>query len=335
MKHVVVTTGLHDADIRPPSLLSEFIRLSMEDAASWFSDESKRAAVDCPACACPDAVPAFSKQGFSYSRCANCSSVYVSPRPSAEQLLDYYAKSNASRYRVEHFARKTAEARRAHLLRNMANWMGRLVDEKGNPDARSFADVGTVSPSLFDEIQGLNLFDTLVALDPLPGLEAELKERDVRLAGNNEGGWGAVTLLEQVEHLFSPREILEQLHARLADGGLLFLTTRTSSGFDLQVLGGKAPYIFVPEHLNLLSVEGLSRLLHDAGFEVIELSTPGQLDLELVSQAVEQDPAIELSPFIDYMIHQRGDLARDDFQTFLQKHRLSSHVRVAARKVTN
>jgi hypothetical protein len=89
----------------------------------------------------------------------------------------------------------------------------------------------------------------------------------------------------------------------------------------------------VPEHLNLLSVEGVSILLEAAGFEVVELSTPGQLDLELVTQAVEQDPTIELPPFIDYLIHQRGDLAHEEFQTYLQKHRLSSHVRVAARKV--
>ena len=118
----------------------------------------------------------------------------------------------------------------------------------------------------------------------------------------------------------------------LAPGGLLFLTTRTCSGFDLQVLGEHAAYIFVPEHLNLLSVEGLETLTRRAGLELIELSTPGQLDLQLVQAARAADPALPLPPFIDYLLNQRDALAHEDFQAFLQKHRLSSHVRLAARK---
>jgi hypothetical protein len=98
----------------------------------------------------------------------------------------------------------------------------------------------------------------------------------------------------------------------------------------LQVLWDKAPYIFVPEHLNLLSIEGIGRLLERGGLDAIELSTPGQLDVELVMHAAHNDPAIELPRFIRYLIGSRDRLAHSDFQEFLQKHRLSSHVRVAA-----
>ena len=116
----------------------------------------------------------------------------------------------------------------------------------------------------------------------------------------------------------------------LAADGLFFFTTRTCSGFDLQMLWDKAPYIFVPEHLNLLSVTGLTRLVARGGLDLIELSTPGQLDLELTRHAVQQDPSIELHPFIAYLLEERDELAHADFQAFLQKHRLSSYARVAA-----
>lgn len=69
-----------------------------------------------------------------------------------------------------------------------------------------------------------------------------------------------------------------------------------------------------------------------AGLELIELSTPGHLDVELVLHAVRQDPSIRLPSFVEYLLEQRDALAHLDFQEFLQKHRLSSHVRVAARK---
>jgi hypothetical protein len=108
------------------------------------------------------------------------------------------------------------------------------------------------------------------------------------------------------------------------------MTTRTISGFDLQTLWDKTPYIFVPEHLNLLSIEGIRRLLESGGLNPMELSTPGQLDVELVIHAAKNDPTIELPRFIQYLLNERDRLAHHDFQEYLQKHRLSSHVRVAA-----
>jgi hypothetical protein len=141
-----------------------------------------------------------------------------------------------------------------------------------------------------------------------------------------------VSAFEQLEHLHNPRVFLRDLGQRMASGGWLFLTTRTASGFDLQVLWDKAPYVFVPEHLNLLSIAGLERLLVQSGFELVELSTPGQLDVEQVLQACEHDPTVVLPPVLKALLTERGPQARTDFQSLLQKHRLSSHVRLVARR---
>jgi hypothetical protein len=328
MKRVVVSSGLNEADIRPPALMSEFKRLSIHDAAEYFADPAKRAAVTCPACATGEGEPVFNRYDFLYNRCRACGSVYVSPRPSDDALAHYYAESRASRFRVEHFSRDTAKARRYHLLQSHANWMGQLVDEAGNPEARSYADLNTYSPEIFEEIRGLRLFDTLYSVDPL--LPPDDSVRSVPLS--EVSGLGAISAFEKIEHQFSPLALLEQVRDRLAPGGMFFFTTRTITGFDLQILWDKTPYIFVPEHLNLLSVEGIATLVERAGLELVELSTPGQLDLQLVKHASEDDPSIRLPQFVRYLIDHRDRLAHDDFQAFLQKHRLSSHVRVAAKK---
>jgi hypothetical protein len=65
---------------------------------------------------------------------------------------------------------------------------------------------------------------------------------------------------------------------------------------------------------------------------VVELSTPGVLDVELVRQAVAHDPTIQLHPFFRDLLDRCPREAHEDFQEFLQKHRLSSHLRVAAVK---
>lgn len=332
MKRVVVSSGLHEADIRPPALMTEFKRLSIRDASEFFADPGALVEVACPACGTEDKEPVFKKNEFLYNQCRACATVYVSPRPSAEALNAYYATSSASRFRVEHFSRDTAKARRYHLLRSHANWMGQIVDETGSPGEHSYADIQTHSPQVFDEIHALHFFSDLYSADPLIPVEgnSEAPVKTTTLSALNRVG--ALSAFEKIEHQFSPASFLETARGVLSEGGILFFTTRSISGFDLQVLWDKTPYIFVPEHLNLLSVEGIGALLERSGFELIELSTPGQLDLEFVLHAARQDPTIKLPQFVRYLIEHRDEFAHADFQEYLQKHRLSSHVRVAARK---
>lgn len=330
MKRVVVTSDLHEADIRPSELLSEFKRLSIEDAGTFFGDASKLVEVPNPSTGEGEAAFAFEKDGFTYNLARDCGSLFVSPRPTKEALQDYYAHSEASSYRVRHYSRTTAETRRVQLLRSNALWMAQLIDEAGNPDARSYVDIGTNSPAIFDEVKALGLFDKLYSLDPLPGLEEECSARGVEIVHEPLRDVGVVTAFHQLENQFSPLELMKTASDMLAIDGLFFMTTRTCTGFDMQMLWDKTPYIFVPEHLNLLSIDGLNRLVARGGLDLVELSTPGQLDVELTRRAVREDPTIELNPFITYLLEERDTLAHADFQAFLQKHRLSSHVRVAA-----
>ncbi len=330
MKHAVVTGDLDQDQIRPPSLFSELRQLSIEDAAAWFADAALLVDVACPACGEERHDAAFAKHGFQYRRCPSCASVFVSPRPSAAALTDYYAHSRASRFRIERFAAETAAARRFHILREHANWLGRLFDEAGNAAAPVYADVESSYPLVLEEVRRLTLFTTLYSLRPHAAAAAASAATGAVVAKQPVAGVGAMTAFEVLEHQFSPRDFLAAAAAQLAPGGLLFFTTRTISGFDLQVLWDRAPYIYVPEHLNLLSVEGLTILLERAGFALVELSTPGQLDVELVLGALRDDPGIPLPGFIATLLQQRDRRTHADFQSFLQKHRLSSHVRVAA-----
>jgi hypothetical protein len=331
MKRVVLSSGLRAADIRPDALISEFRRLSERDAQAYLADPAVQEEANCPACGDAHSKPAFARNGFPYQQCAACGSVYVSPRPSAAALERYYLESEASRFRVEHFSRDTAKARRYHLLCSHANWMGRMADEAGNPEARAYADVETYSPEIFEEIARLGAFDYLYSIRPLLSANAPQQITESE-DWNLPEQLGAVSAFEKLEHQHNPLLLLKRMTDLVAPGGLLFLTTRTISGFDLQVLWEKTPYVFVPEHLNLMSIEGLTALVERAGLELIELSTPGQLDVQLVQQACAADSTISLPPFLEYLLNKRDVLAHEDFQAYLQKHRLSSHVRFAARK---
>ncbi len=330
MKRVVVRTGLQEAEIRPPNLFSEFKRLSTIDAVNYFSDASRLVEVACPACGCEDRRGKFRKTGFMYNECTSCRSLFVSPRPNIEALNEYYATSAASRYRKEHYARETANARRFHVLRSNVFWMAQIAAWRST--GGSYVDIGTLFPALYDEVHSQQMFEQLYSLEPLADLRDVAEKLGVVLCTDPPQGVGVATAFEQLESQFSPAGFVETAANMLDDGGVLFMTTRTGSGFDHQILQDRTPYVFVPEHLNLLSVEGISVLVERCGLELLELSTPGQLDLELVEHAAAHDPSIRLPDFVRYLLDNRDSEAHLDFQSFLQKHRLSSHVRIAALK---
>lgn len=327
--HTVLSSGLHDADIRPPALLNEFRALSIRDAAAFFPINTL-ADVPCPACGQDEPQTTFSREGFTYQCCGHCHSLYVSPRPTKAALDRYYDESEASRFRVAQLSEKTAAQRRHHQHRSNALWMGQVAEAQGLPPKPEYADFRTFAPALLDEVSALNYFGARYTIEPQYAQECASA---IALTLDSVPPLDAASAFEKLEHQFSPGSFLERIGSCMKPGGLLFLTTRTSSGLDLQLLGGKAPYIFVPEHLNLLSIEGIEHLLQRRGFELVELSTPGQLDVELVMRACADDPSIVLPPFFNELLARRDRFAHADFQAFLQKHRLSSHVRVAARKV--
>ncbi len=332
MKHTVLSSGLHDADIRPPALMSELMRLSLRDAARFFGEPDALESVACPACGQDEARPAFEKGGFTFAQCGACQSLYVNPRANAALLDRYYSESEASRFRAAQFAEGAASQRRYHQLRSNASWMGQVAGEMDSETSPTYADVQTYSPAIFDEVAELGLFGALYSIDPqVPMVDSE-KAHVTSLRLEESPPLDVVSAFEKLEHQYAPQGFLEQLHQRMAPDGLLFLTTRTCSGFDLQVLWDKAPYIYVPEHLNLMSIDGLEQLVQRSGFELVELSTPGQLDVELVLQVCAANPSLVLPPFVHTLLADRDPLAHRDFQDFLQKHRLSSHVRIAVRK---
>jgi hypothetical protein len=116
----------------------------------------------------------------------------------------------------------------------------------------------------------------------------------------------------------------------LKPGGILLATTLTVSGFDIQVLWGSAKAVYPPHHANLLSIAGYHRLFERCGFELVEISTPGELDVDIVRNSLSDEPHLPVSRFERMLIAAPEDVRRS-FQEFLKRERMSSHLRVVAR----
>ena len=104
------------------------------------------------------------------------------------------------------------------------------------------------------------------------------------------------------------------------------------SGFDLQTLWEDSENLYPPDRLNVFSVAGLKKLFERHGFECLEFSTPGILDVEIVAKALRKKPKCELPRFIKYILQSKNDNIKRAFQEFLQANLLSSYSRILVRK---
>jgi hypothetical protein len=139
-----------------------------------------------------------------------------------------------------------------------------------------------------------------------------------------------VCLMDVLQRVIEPHKLLERIANHLKPGGLLFATCRAGSGFDILALREHSESLFPLDHILLPSPQGMQFLLEQAGFEVMELTTPGLMDMKYIQKANEKIPKDQY--FLRYIMRMGNKLFLERMQGFLQRNNLSSHLRCVAMK---
>ena len=331
---------MKESEIRPQKLFNQYLELARKDTDRFFSDHSQFVAVACPGCGSQACKKALVKLKFSYMLCAECGSLYLSPRPTIEMYAHYYQAAESVKFWSSHFFKETAEARRKAIFRPRAQLVAEW-QQKNESDLRSselFVDIGSGYAIFLQEIKRLGLFDQIVGIEPEANLARVGREQGFTILEKNleavdQGAVNAdfATAFEVLEHVFDPRKFLSAARRILRPGGILMFTTLTVSGFDIQVLWEHSKSVYPPHHINLLSTRGIRELVARSGLQLVDLSTPGELDVDIVRNIHRENPAIALPRFIASVIDAPEDV-RARFQNFLKTNELSSHIRVLAKR---
>ena len=65
-------------------------------------------------------------------------------------------------------------------------------------------------------------------------------------------------------------------------GDLFLFSTLPGTGLDILTLWEDSKSVFPPHHLNFLNPESVSILLERIGFECVRVTTPGELDFDIM-----------------------------------------------------
>lgn len=326
---------MKENEIRPAEIFNRYLELSREDIATFFSDRRNFVPVDCPACGSSKPQPGLEKFDFVYVLCGECDSLYLSPRPEPEQLDSYYRDAKAIKFWSTHFYKETVDARREKMFRPRARLVAEILDRYAAPQPAVFVDIGCGYGVFLDEVQKLERFDQLIGIEPNAALADVSSQRGfpvirkvIEDVSRAELQADFATAFEVLEHVFDPLKFLGGIKQILKPGGILLFTTLTVSGFDIQLLWEQSKSVYPPHHINLISVAGMQRLVERAGFKLLDLTTPGELDVDIVSNMIKEDPSLRLPRFVSGLL--RDETSRRDFQDFLRRNKLSSHIRVIA-----
>ena len=134
---------------------------------------------------------------------------------------------------------------------------------------------------------------------------------------------------ELFEHLHDPKNFLRSLYNLMQVGDIFIFTTLSGTGVDIKALWENSKSIAPPHHLNFFNPFSIQILLKKLGYKVLEVSTPGKLDIDILmnNQKLIKDQFWRV--FIKYSTEE----IRENWQSLVSESGWSSHMMVCCQKI--
>jgi len=202
-------------------------------------------------------------------RCGNCALVYLSPRPTLDEIARIYPP--------EYGPHQVVKCRASALRRvDIAFGMGkraRFVDRYTAGPGRVL-DVGCATGEFLLEMRGRGWQVAGVEISPSAAQIAIDAGLDVHVGTVESGAFelgrlDLVTLWDVIEHLHDPVKTVREINCLLKPGGVLVFSTPDLDALDARLFGDYWAGLDIPRHLCLFDGPTASRLLASTGFELV------------------------------------------------------------------
>ena len=325
-KHSVIIDDISDVMIHPRPLFDRLKVLWKKQLSDAAANALGTPLNGCVACGEKGIYKYFSIWGYAYSRCPKCASVFLNPRPRRSFYEKAFFHSPISEFVT------SAEYQDQHgqrFRRVIEPLLSEMIQE-------SRSETMTVLEVFGRNQHVLNYLNKQEKIRKLFRFEAAVEDRSGRsvsvenLERLEDDSCDIILLLMAVEQMLAPEKIFPLLAKKMRRGGSMLVLARLGSGIDVQILRGKNPTVFPMEHMQLFSVEGYEHLCEESGMTVLELSTPGLLDVAYLRQHFSRHPKDD--NVFQYFFQHRSAIDVERLQQFIQEVRLSSALKLICTK---
>ncbi|EQB34425.1 hypothetical protein M947_11120 [Sulfurimonas hongkongensis] len=323
-------------DIRPDSLRANQKQYEDEDIAFMIAKREQFEKVNCPACDFNNRHELFSKNLMKYKECDNCGMLYINPRPTHKILKSFYSNSPVYKYFNDFIFPASKEARRDKIFIPRVQKISSLID-KYNINTNFILEIGAGYGLFCEEMVKINKFDNVVATEASDSLYETCTSHGYKVYNgifeelNIKEKFDCVVSFEVIEHVSNPYSFLKKIYSTMTNNSLLYLTFPHYNGFDIGVERENSRSVD-HEHLNYFNENSINILLNRVGFELVEVDTPGVLDVELVRKDILSG-IYKPNAFIKTVCIDRYEELGEKFQKFLTDNKLSSNMSIVAKKI--
>jgi SAM-dependent methyltransferase len=252
---------------------------------------------------------------FRIYRCGICGTGFLNPPPHTEWFRETYKYSAQALTAPVTLAEILERERRCPNVTIDANRMAtftRSIDKTSNGRA---LDVGSgfgfytksLKEQAYDTISinpaeyGNTVFYELHGEHPMPIMFDEFQD---------PGQFGAILMSQVLEHIVEPRRAVEKVASLLTTGGVLACAVPNFRSLSVRLFGTRDnACLWVPEHVNYFSTEGLTTLLERHGLNVVKVEQVTRIPCDAVRRRLKIEGRV--GTLLDRLVRvSQSDMAR-------------------------
>jgi SAM-dependent methyltransferase len=194
------------------------------------------------------------RETFGIAACTSCGLGETFPQP--DDLGRYYgAEYHGGRHG---FTATYCVKRRMRFVQHVA----------GAADGRSLLDVGCGDGTFLLAAQEHGWRVAGTEMNPVIARGDGLRVWEALSEAAAQAPYDCITLWHSLEHMRSPRDVVEQASALLKPGGTMLIAVPNAEGLQASVFGPKWFHLDVPRHLFHFGTRSLSQMIERAGLTV-------------------------------------------------------------------
>ena len=207
MEHSIIHSDLINSEIKPQELLRRYFELLEEDIRHFFHPKDF-VAISCPSSGEKSVKDRFTKLSMTYAVSERFANIYISPRPPAGELKEFYQKSRARKFWLEKIWPATHATRKQKVIAPQIDWMKTFIEQY---QSDKFITIGEVYPNQWgylEEIRPHNLNWDYYLIDPMFDTtlaDAALLESRLLTTASSTTKFDALCLFESLDRAFDPR----------------------------------------------------------------------------------------------------------------------------------